>query len=366
MDFELNNIRRDSVYDTKQIKKSSPVSEVFSAWVTNEDFSKVAPKQVEICKSYIKDLGSKAMNGDSMAVAELNTLRRIAIEEETLKEITLLGNVFGPAYNLGFDETIEREVYKHTGEKSREQALGGDVVFPVITKDRYPVPTFSISAGYAVDYRRISLGDMTLEKRGIEEVKTDMVNRAKKHILNAVVKAVKDAKGVKYVAESAGLTKAVVDKIINDMRPFGRLSLIGDYALVSQMNSFAGYTAQVGSTNVLGLSEKILDQIQNTGVIAAYNGVVVTEMENPYDTTTVNADGEFDTLLPRGIAFLLPNGVKSPVATWTRGNITTLTGNDVKTGQVVTRFDLEMAVDVAKGMEYMIGMIIDTNLGGLE
>lgn len=366
MHFELNNVRRDSDYNTTKITKSSPVSEVFSKWVTTEDFSGINEKVVEKSKAYIKDLGAKALSGDDVAVAELNTLRRMTIEEETLKEITLLGNIFGSATNLGYDETIEREIVKHVGEKGREQALGGDVTFPVITKERYAVATFSISAGYAVDYRRISLGDMSLERRGIEEVKTTMVNLAKEHILKAVVKAVKNAKGVKYVAESAGLTKAVIDKIINDMRPFGRLSMIGDYALISQMNAFAGYTSQIGSTNILGLSEKILDQIQNTGVIAAYNGVVLTEMENPYDTTHVNDEGGFDTLLPRGLGFLLPNGTQSPVATWTRGGITTMTGNDVKTGQVITRFDLEMAVDVARGHEYKIGMIIDTNLGGLE
>lgn len=366
MNFELNNVQRDRAYDTSKITKNSPVAETFAAWVTDENFSRIAPEKVEASKSYIMGLGAKAMNGDSMAVAELNTLRRITIEEETLKAITLMSRVFGSTTNLGFDETIEREIVKHTGERAREQALNGDVVFPVITKERYLVPTFTISAGYAVDYRRVSLGDMSLERKGIEEVKITMLNMAKRRILNEVVKAVKAAKGVKYVAESAGLTKAVIDKILNDMRPFGRLSMIGDYALVSQLNNFAGYTAEVGAATVLGISERIMNQIQDTGFVAAYNGVIISEMENPYDTTQINAAGGFDTLLPRGLGFVLPNGNESPVATWTRGGITTLTGNDVKTGQIITRFDLEMAVDVARGHEYKIGMVIDTNLGGLE
>lgn len=366
MKYELNNIRRDSAYDTAKIKKGSPVAETFAAWVTNEDFSKIAPAAVETSKNYIKELGSKAMNGDSMAVAELNTLRRLTIEEETLKEINLLSSVFGSVTNLGYDETIEREITKHSGERSREQALGGDVVFPVIHKERYSVATFSISAGYAVDYRRVSLGDMSLERRGIEEVKTAMVNQAKIKILNAVVNAIKDAKGVKYVAESAGLTKAVVDKILNDMRPFGRLSVVGDYALISQFNAFSGYTATIGANTILNVSERVMNQIQESGLVATYNGVALAEMANPYDLTTINEDGGFNTMLPRGLGFVIPNGAESPVATWTRGGITSLSGNDIKTGEIITRFDLEMAVDVARGMEYKIGLMIDTNLGGLE
>jgi hypothetical protein len=39
-----------------------------------------------------------------------------------------------------------------------------------------------------------------------------------------------------------------------------------------------------------------------------------------------------------------------------------MTGNDISTGKVLTRFDLEVAADVAKGHEHEIGLINDTNL----
>ena len=78
-------------------------------------------------------------------------------------------------------------------------------------------------------------------------------------------------------------------------------------------------------------------------------------------------DGKnFATYLPAGLAFVIPAGVDTPIATWTRGGLTSSTGNNVKTGHVETRFDLEMAVDVAKGQEYKVGTIYDTNVGGLN
>jgi hypothetical protein len=46
--------------------------------------------------------------------------------------------------------------------------------------------------------------------------------------------------------------------------------------------------------------------------------------------------------------------------------LTSFSGNDVHTGKVITRFDLEVGCDVAKGREHQIGVFYDTNLGGLE
>ena len=43
------------------------------------------------------------------------------------------------------------------------QALGQDVTFPVIRKERKPIATTTISGGYAVDYRKAALGDMSDE-----------------------------------------------------------------------------------------------------------------------------------------------------------------------------------------------------------
>ena len=58
--------------------------------------------------------------------------------------------------------------------------------------------------------------------------------------------------------------------------------------------------------------------------------------------------------------------MNSPIATWTRGGLTSFTGNNVKNGKIETRFDLEVAVDVAKTQEWKIGTIYDNTIGGLS
>lgn len=363
--FELNNLRKDADYFNNKFTKSSPVVEVFSAMVNGQELSKFG-KTADKAVAYIKDLGSRAENGDFNAIAELNTLRRFVVEAPVMEEIKLL-SVFGSYKPVGYDETIEREVWNYAGEFSREQANGGDVPFAVPTKETYPVGTQTISGGYAVDYRRVALGDMSKENEGLNLVKTDILNKAVLAIVKKVYKAIKDATGVKYTAEMAGLTKSGVDEVLTKVRRNGRPTVIGDYALLAQFTPWAGYVGTINSNTITGISEKAMNEIAANGLLAQYNGALLAELPNPYNEFALNSDGtNFKTLLPAGLGFVIPTGVQSPIATWTRGGLTSFTGNDVKTGKVCTRFDLEVACDVAKGQEHKIGTIYDSTIGGLE
>lgn len=363
--FELNNLRKDADYFNNKFTKSSPVVEVFSAMVNGQELSKFG-KTADKAVAYIKDLGSRAENGDFNAIAELNTLRRFVVEAPVMEEIKLL-SVFGSYKPVGYDETIEREVWNYAGEFSREQANGGDVPFAVPTKETYPVGTQTISGGYAVDYRRVALGDMSKENEGLNLVKTDILNKAVLAIVKKVYKAIKDATGVKYTAEMAGLTKSGVDEVLTKVRRNGRPTVIGDYALLAQFTPWAGYVGTINSNTITGISEKAMNEIAANGLLAQYNGALLAELPNPYNEFALNSEGtNFKTLLPAGLGFIIPTGVQSPIATWTRGGLTSFTGNDVKTGKVCTRFDLEVACDVAKGQEHKIGTIYDSTIGGLE
>lgn len=363
--FELNNLRKDADYFNNKFTKSSPVVEVFSAMVNGQELSRFG-KTADKAVAYIKDLGSRAENGDFNAVAELNTLRRFVVEAPVMEEIKLL-SVFGSYKPVGYDETIEREVWNYAGEFSREQANGGDVPFAVPIKETYPVGTQTISGGYAVDYRRVALGDMSKENEGLNLVKTDILNKAVLAIVKKVYKAIKDATGVKYTAEMAGLTKSGVDEVLTKVRRNGRPTVIGDYALLAQFTPWAGHVGTINSNTITGISQKSMDEIAANGLLAQYNGALLAELPNPYNEFALNSDGtNFKTLLPAGLGFIIPTGVQSPIATWTRGGLTSFTGNDVKTGKVCTRFDLEVACDVAKGQEHNIGTIYDSTIGGLE
>lgn len=361
--FEMNNERKDYVANA-QLNAKSPVVEIFAAMSNGESLDKFGAK-ADKAVAYIKALGERANNGDYSAISELNSIRRLVVEPLLMEEIKLLG-VFGSYQNVGWDESIEREVPKMVGEKSRIQAPNGDVVFPAWETERYPVSTFTVSGGYQVDYRRVALGDMSKENEGMAQVRIDIMNRAKRAIMLKVYNAIKNATGIKYHFEGAGLTKAGLDDVVGKVRRIGKPNVLGDYALLSQITPWAGYVGDAPYVD-FGVSDRVKDEILRDGILGGYNGAILTMIDNPYDYATKNVAGDnFETMLPTGLGFVVPAGGRSPIATYTRGGLTTFSGNDVKTGRTLSRFDLEVGCDVAKGHEFEIGVLYDTNLGGLD
>ena len=150
--------------------------------------------------------------------------------------------------------------------------------------------------------------------------------------------------------------------IIRRIQRFGSVGIFGDYSVVSQINGFQGYEGVTPS--VTGMSQDAMNELRRTGLIGMYTGAVVSEIQNSYNMTKALPDGSgWDTYFPQGLLFVIPNGVESPVRTWTRGSLTSFSGNEIQTGRILSRFDIEIAADVGRGEEYKIGMIYDNTWG---
>ena len=145
--FEMNNARKD--VGNPQIKRTSPVVEVFSAMVNGRTLPVYNDDTADKAVAYIKDLASKAGNGDMSANAELNQIRREILEPAILEEMKLL-ELFGSYTPLGADETVEREIWDVVGGAARIQALNGNVRVPAHVATRYTVAPISIGAGYQI------------------------------------------------------------------------------------------------------------------------------------------------------------------------------------------------------------------------
>lgn len=372
MTFELNNKKRDAdinFANKENLKPNSPIVEIFSALTDGKDTSKYG-KKTDMVVDHIKQLGEGIANGDAKCMAELNTIRKYSVEPLLQAEIQNLA-VFGDFQSLGFDESIEVDSWKLVGGKSREQALNADVIFPAIKGEKYSVATKTISGGWATDYRRLQLGDMSKENEGKNQVRTDIINKMKKAIVTNAYNSVKNATPVKYFFEGAGLTKAGVDKVLKDVRRLGTgASVIGDYALLEEFTPWAGYNSEFTYNTsryayTQGISAEDLRDIRQKGILGMYNGNILVQMTNPYDFSSYNDAGtNFNTMLDAGLALVVPTGGQfgSPIKSWTRGGLTSFSGNDVTTGHVLTRFDIEFATDLTKGREFEIGILSDTNL----
>ena len=363
--FELNNARRDADYSTGKMNQKSPVVEVFSASVFGKDYSHLG-KTGEAALDYIKGLGAKALADDKSAVSEINEIRKFTIQARLMEEIKLMA-IFGSYKPLAWGDTPYLETMEIHNVRADIQAEGQDVSTPFARRKKSPLAPITISAGVRANYRELSLGDFTTEAILIGEVIKQMKNKANMYVIKTVVEAVRNADDPKFFLEANGLTKSATDAFLKRVRRVGQPAITGDISILEQFTPWAGYVGNVDGTAVVGMSQKALDEIADTGILGKYNGVVLRQLENGYDYSKLNADGtDWETIYPEGLAFVTPVAPErglSPVQTFTIGGLTSFTGNDVSTGEVLTRYDLSIAVGVANADS--IGLIHDTSLDTL-
>jgi hypothetical protein len=356
--LELNNAKVDPAVVNPQLKATSKFVEIFSAVSEGKDISRYG-KAVDTVMGKVKELSERALKNDPMAISELNEIVRYDIAPKLLEEIKLF-NFMGTFRTIGYNEQAMMRTYAHQGVTSNFQAARGDVPFATTEWREYAIGTQSISSGYAIDYRELLSGNLDKVAEGKQQVQTAIRNKAALYVVAEMYKAIKNATGVKYFGEDEGIQKQSLDTILQKVRRFGRPAIQGDYSVVSQLSGFSGYS--VNTPAGAGVPEAALEEIRKTGLLSTYNGSPVIELPNQYDLTTMNAAKDnFETLLPEGLLFFVPQGAVSPLQIFQRGGLTSATGFDPIQGKEITRFDLEIGAGVAQGREFEIGLLADTN-----
>ena len=174
-------------------------------------------------------------------------------------------------------------------------------------------------------------------------------------------------KSIKYFVEDAGLTKTNIDALLTKIRRYGKPNVNSDYAVLAQFLPWIGYAGTIGANTITGVSQKVLDEIADNGIVGSYNGAILSEIPNGYNFNKLTKDGtNYDTLLPAGLAFVTPTapvGGVAPIQTFSIGGLTSFSGNSVSTGEVLTRYDLKIAAGVSQ--TDAIGIIHDKNLDSL-
>ena len=191
------------------------------------------------------------------------------------------------------------------------------------------------------------------------QVQTDMNNKGVAYVFDVIKSALKNNTEFKegYKEYDSVPTQTQVDGMINRVRKLGKVGIAGDFSLISGICDWNGYKT-VGSTPIPFFNATQVDEIARTGLNGFYKGSALIEIENPYNFAKPLADKSgFDTYYNPNDLWFIAQGVNSPVNIFRRGGITTMTGNDVETGTVKTRFDMELGADVVKGREFEIGLL---------
>ena len=357
MNIELNNVRKSecAVSNEAQMRR---VAEICSALFSGADISKYGKEADGVVKQLAK-LGEGALADDARAKAEINTVVKYIVQPNLLKAMevfSFLGNYHRIAYN---EKPVVR-TYNYEGIDARIQASSGDVAFGERVWKEYPVTTKTISSGMAINYRDLASGnfDGSMAEE-ISQVQIDMENKAVAYVLGILYDGIKNnTDNVKFYATYADApTQTAVDGMINKMRKLGKVNVAGDFSTLSVISDWNGYKT-VSDKTIPFFTEGQVNEIAQTGLNGWYKGAALIEIPNPYNLTKPLADNSaFETYYDTDKLFFTVSGVTSPFNIFRRGGISTMTGNDVKTGTVMTRFDIEIGADLTKGREYEIGLL---------
>lgn len=355
--FALANPVRDNVAITDEAKFKKMV-EICSALFSGNDADKYGKEKDAVVRQLAK-LGQEAENGSSRAKAEINTIVKFLIEPkllEAMKVFDFLGNY----HELKYHEQPKVKTYNYEGLDARLQAANSDVAFAGRNWIEYPVSTRTISSGMVIDYRELASGnfDGTIAEE-TAQVQTDMNNKAVGYVLGVLKNAI--ASNTKYVkfydTYTTNPTQTQVDGMVKKMRKMGKVSILGDYGILSGICDWNGYKT-VGSDVLPFFSPSQVEEMAKAGLNGFYKGSSLVELANPYNFTKPLADkSAFETYYSDEELYFTAAGNKSPLNIFRRGGITTMQGTDVETGTIKTRFDMEIGADVTRGREFEIGLI---------
>jgi hypothetical protein len=338
---EINSIR-------KNINVKNEGVEIFSAICNGKDLTKYGDK-VDKVMAYVKNLGEKAQSGDIKAMAEVNAIREIQIQAPLLQRLNIF-SFMGDYQNVPYDTELRFKIYELQGKKSGQQANSGSFPFPTHIWREGTMSTKTITGGMAVDYREVASGNTDAIAVANEQVITDMMNQMFYDVVVTMYNAVRTislAGGLTVFSEAAGINQAVVDDAIKLIRRWGAVTISGDYSVISQLESFAGFATNAVPT--VQFSEAVMEEIRKTGLLKTYRGASIVEIPNAYNLTRINATAGiggntpyYDSYLPEGLLFLNPKtSFTSPLQVGTKGGVTSMAGQDLNLKLNVQRFDME-------------------------
>jgi hypothetical protein len=355
--FELNNARKDDL-QIKEQAKFNKVVEICSALFAGADTTKYG-KEVDAVTAKIKDLGNRADNGDWRARSEINTIVKFMVQPKLLESLKVF-SFLGDYKEVGYDVQPVVKTYNYEGLDARIQASNSDVSFGARNWVEYPITTKTISAGMAIDYRELASGNFAGNiAEETSQVQIDMNNKAVAYALSILNAAVKNNTNyVKFYSEYSTIpTQTGVDAMVAKVRKLGKVAISGDFSVLSTICDWNGYKT-IGSDIVPFYTAEQVSEIAKSGLNGFYKGSSLVELPNPYNFTKPLADkSAFSTYYDADKLYFTAQGTNSPFHIFRRGGITTMSGNDIETGVVKTRFDIEIGADVTKGREFEIGII---------
>lgn len=134
----------------------------------------------------------------------------------------------------------------------------------------------------------------------------------------------------------------------------GRATIVGDYEALQKLPGLTSINGQV--------SDKIIDQVNDNGLIGTYKGAPVVKLDNPY----VGFEG-YNTALDKGLIYIVPSAADDlkTVKVQFAGSVVPMQEQSIKDRSYTMRFDKHMGAGVVDAGRHALAVYKDDSLSTL-
>ncbi len=175
------------------------------------------------------------------------------------------------------------------------QAKGGTPARSKIAHKQVTLDTIAVSARPVINMYELKTGRVQMADL-IRDASYEMHTKQIQYI-QQVLNAAASSWASPFYGTGAGISKTVLNPMIQHWMRTGAVTLLGDIAIVSKLADETGFTAATGTQQY---SPSIIDEVIKTGVIGVYYGAKVVNLVNPYleDNVTPVIDTKRLYILP--------------------------------------------------------------------
>ena len=279
------------------IEKDSKLIKVLASQASNKAVKPEDARQAaEIITELSKDMTPENRHQIAQAIG-------YTIQELQSHDLDFLSAV-ADVKNIGYNDKALFNI-KTGGIKAYIQAKGSTTARSYVTDRQVSVTTQEISARPAiniVDLRagRINIADL------IREANQEMTNK-KLVMIQGVLNDAIDNYSTPFYGTGTGIVKSTLDGQINYFRRLGGVTLLGDFAAVSQLSGLTGMAmnaAPSANDAFMQFSPELINEHNANGFIGRYNGCPVLSMVNgyaPHSTTPLLAT-DWIYIIPAGMS----------------------------------------------------------------
>lgn len=175
------------------------------------------------------------------------------------------------------------------------QAKGGTPARSKIAHKQVTLDTVAVSARPVINMYELKTGRVQMADL-IRDASYEMHTKQIQYI-QQVLNAAATSWASPFYGTGAGISKTVLNPMIQHWMRTGAVTLLGDIAIVSKLADETGFTAATGTQQY---SPSIIDEVIKTGIIGVYYGAKVVNLVNPYleDNVTPVIDTKRLYILP--------------------------------------------------------------------